>query len=79
MHIKYNKYQLLEDMMETSIDEQITQLKAKKKSQNQSNSRAELLRLAGNKNVTDDQLLKVCYSFIGSHRPVGKRKPKVVQ
>lgn len=78
-HVRFNNTHVVTKVMtELSFDEQIAQLRAKQKSHNQSESRSELIRLANSKNVTDGQLLMACYRFIGSHRPIGKRKPKVV-
>jgi len=78
-HVKLNNTtnNIIDDMTDISFDEQIAQLQTKRKAQNKSDSRNDLVRLASSKNVTDAQLLGACYKFIGTHRPVGVRKPKV--
>ena len=59
-----------------SLDEQIAQLQARKKEQNKVSTRANLIKVVGNKNSTVEQLLDACYSFIGTHRlNAGGKKP----
>lgn len=65
--------------MTEDFDAQIKALQAKKREQNKVESRANLVKVVGNKSSTPEQVLEACYSFIGTHRlNTGKRAPRAV-
>lgn len=67
-HIKLiNTTVLNSAAMPEDIDAQIKALQERKRELNRTEARTNLIKVAGNKNSTDEQMLAVCYSFIGTH------------